>query len=112
MFSNVKKNLLCIIAFIILTLTVTVRGQSDEVVKSDVSFNSNNNTGWMVTAIVFIILFAITLAACIYLCVERRRRLQQFYKQRQQLHGMKSHHHHHQHHQHPRSMDGGVDGYF
>lgn len=63
----------------------------------------SNYTGWMVTAIIFIILFVITLMACIYLCVERRRRLQQFYRMQHQQQ--------HQRQVVPRkAMDG--DGYF
>lgn len=41
--------------------------------------NTNHNNAWMVVAIIFILLFALTTGLNIYLCNMRRKRMQEIY---------------------------------
>lgn len=112
-----KLNLAWIMATTLALLAeVTSADGGDNVLEDDSEptikmHRGRENTGWMVTALIFIILFVIVLAVCIYLCVERRRRLQQFYQQTQiqrhqpQQYGAKNH-------RGQRAIEGGADGYF
>lgn len=98
-------NLLLIIASLLAVQAVSVFGEDGASVASS---GTGSKTAWMVTAIIFIILFVISLVACIYLCVERRRHVKQFYQQRQRFHGGGKSVSHYP--GGPRGMEGG-DGY-
>lgn len=105
--THLLKKCLWIIA-LVLTLSGVVFGDGAESESVGSPLTSTSNTsGWMVTAIIFILLFVIALSACIYLCVERRRTLNQFFAQRNvRIQAPVKHQHG------SRTTDGGADGYF
>ena len=81
---------------------------------------TREHAAWMVTAIIFIVLFVITMGACVYMCMERHRIMRQLYPKRPKAMQptLKHHpnHHHHQQHRHQqqgqRGMEGAGEGYF
>lgn len=63
---------------IVMSLAVSLRDESMYLGQAQ-PFNSSSNTGWMVTGIIFIILFVLMLGLVIYLHTIRNQRIRQFY---------------------------------
>lgn len=58
---------------------------TEHVADQETNQEMEDNGAWMIVGIVFMLLFAVSLIVTVYLCLEQRRRVRAFYRDRQEV---------------------------